>query len=224
MIARWPSHIPAGTVCDELVQNIDWVPTCFDLAGAKRPENYTLHGRSLAPLLATGKADAWRDHLYFEMGHARAVSTKDFSYIAVRYPQEVIAEIQRATPDRLPRLMTYMGRLGFAVRGAENPGFWDADQLYDLRRDPGETKNLAADPQYAAQLATMRELLTADIKAVGRPFGELLPGGNAAPPGQVDAQIARVKTLEVEGKTVRDPETDEAAPRKKMNRKKASRD
>lgn len=218
MLARWPERIPAGTVCEELVQNIDWAPTCFDIAGAKPPDGYRTDGRSLAPLFATGQATPWRDHLYFEMGYARAVATKDWSYVAIRYPRETVAAIQGASRDRLPRLMSYIGRLGIGVRGAERPGFWDADQLYDLGADPGEIQNLAADPKQADRLRQMRAMLAADVKSIGRPFGEFLPGGNAAPPGQVDIQIEEVKSLEVSGKTVVDPESDTPAPAKKAKR------
>ncbi|NJN05607.1 MAG: sulfatase-like hydrolase/transferase, partial [Rhodobacteraceae bacterium] len=118
MIAWWPGRIPGGLVCDELVQNIDWVPTAFDLAGVKAPAGYRVDGRSLAPLFATGTTGGWRDHLYCEMGFARAVVTRDWKYIAVRYPQEDIAAIQQATTERLPRLMSYIGRVGIGTRGA----------------------------------------------------------------------------------------------------------
>ena len=202
MIAWWPGRIPGGLVCDELVQNIDWAPTAFDLAGVTPPADGRVDGRSLAPLFDTGTTAGWRDCLYFEMGYARAVATKGWKYIAVRYPVEAIAAIQRATPDRLPRLMAYIGRMGIGTRGAERPGFWDADQLYNLLTDPDEQTNLASDPRYADQMHRLRELLTASIQSVGRPFGEFLPGGNAAPPGQVDAQIAQVKQLDVQGKRV----------------------
>jgi arylsulfatase A-like enzyme len=202
MIAWWPGRISGGLVCDELVQNIDWVPTAYALAGVTPPASCRVDGRSLVPLLDTGKASGWRDHLYFEMGYARAIETTDRKYIAVRYPREVIAAIQDATPDRLPRLMAYIGRIGIGVRGADRPGFWDADQLYDLQADPKEYSNLASDPRHADELNRLRDLLAADIKSVGRPFGEFLPGGNAVPPGQVDLQIEQVKALVIQGKNV----------------------
>ena len=220
MIARWPARIPAGQVCEELVQNIDWAPTAFDIAGARIPHDYVRHGRSLTPLFDGGRPAEWRDHLYFEMGHARSVLTKDWSYIAVRYPQDTVEAIQRASVDRLPRLMSYIGRLGIGVRGAERPGFWDGDQLYDLRSDPREINNLAADPTHEQQLVMLRQMLAADIKKVGRPFGEFLPGGNAAPGGQIDQQIKQVKELEVSGKTVTVPGQPKTAPPKKKRRSK----
>jgi arylsulfatase A-like enzyme len=201
-IARWPRRISPGLVCEELVQNIDWTPTFFEIAGAQVPAGYHLDGRSLVPLFANGTAKQWRDHLYFEMGVARAVATKDWKYIAVRYTKEQIEAIKRARPENLPRLMSYIGRLGIGVRGAERPGFFDADQLYDLRADPGEMNNLAAGEEHADQLNRMRYMLREDLERMGRPFGEFVPGGNAAPPGQIDEQIAMVKKVKIDGKNV----------------------
>jgi len=201
-IARWPRRIRPGLVCEELVQNIDWAPTFFEIAGAKVPAGYPLDGRSLAPLFSDGTAKEWRSHLYFEMGVARAVATKDWKYIAVRYTKEQIEAIKQARPEGLPRLMSYIGRLGIGVRGAERPGFFDADQLYDLRADPGEMNNLATGPEHADQLNRMRRMLREDIERMHRPFGEFVPGGNAAAPGQIDEQIAMVKKVKIDGKSV----------------------
>jgi len=216
-IARWPRRIRPGLVCDELVQNIDWTPTFFEIAGARVPTGYRLDGRSLVPLFDDGTARPWRDHLYFEMGVARAVATKDWKYIAVRYTKEQVEAIKRARPENLPRLMSYIGRLGIGVRGAERPGFFDADQLYDLRRDPDEMNNLAARPEHADQVNRMRYLLREDLKQMRRPFGEFVPGDNTAPPGLIDEQIAFVKRIKIEGKNVWVP--GEHSPRPPMRRK-----
>ena len=77
------------------------------------------------------------------------------------------------------------------------------------------------------RLKEMRELLQRDLEAMGRPFGEFIPGGNAAEPGQIDKQIEIVKQLGIKGKTVTVPEalkkdlgvTDEPTPDDKAKRK-----
>ena len=66
-----------------------------------------------------------------------------------------------------------------------------------------------------------------DLEVIGRPFGEFIPGGNAALPGQIDKQIEIVKQLEIKGKTVTVPEalkkdlgvTDEPTPDDKAKKK-----
>ena len=201
-IMRWPGAIKAGAECDELVQSIDLAPTFFDMAGATVPDKYVMDGRSLKPLFAGGKPEQWRDHLYFEVGYARAVCTKDWKYIAVRYPKERIDQIKKARPETLPKLMAYIGRMGIGTRGAQNPGFFDYDQLYNVKRDPKERRNLAGNPNYSKTLAEIKQVLRKDLESFGRPFGEFIPGGNAAPAGLIDEQVELVKNMKIVGKKV----------------------
>ena len=207
MIMRWPRGIGAGQVCEELVQNVDLVPTFFDLGKAAKPNSYQIDGQSLLPLFKNGKAKDWRNHLYLEMGTARATVTKDWSYIAVRYTKEQIAVIKKSTIQNLPKAMSYIGRLGIGVRGADRPGFFDEDQLYDLKKDPKEMKNLAYKKSQTNRIKEMRYLMEKDLESVGRPFGEFIPGENAAQPGQIDKQIGIVKQLIIKGKTVTVPKS-----------------
>ena len=207
MIMRWPKGIPAGKVCDELVQNIDLAPTFFELGQAEKPKSYRIDGKSLTPLFKNGTADDWRTHLYLEMGAARATVTEDWSYIAVRYTKEQIAAIKRAEPKNLPKAMSYIGRLGIGVRGADRPGFFDQDQLYHLKNDPKEMKNLAGNIAYDSRIKKLRQRMQEDLDAIGRPFGEFIPGGNATDPGQIDREIEVVKKLKIKGKTVTVPES-----------------
>ncbi len=205
MIMRWPNGIPAGQICDELVQNIDFVPTFFELGKVQAPDSYRIDGQSLTPLFKDGTADDWRTHLYLEIGAARATVTKDWSYIAVRHTREQIAAIRRTKPEDLPRAMSLIGRLGIGVRGADHPGFFDEDQLYHLKNDPKEMKNLANKKSQVARIKEMRDLLQQDLESIGRPFGEFIPGGNASAPGQIDEQIEIVKQLDIQGKKVTVP-------------------
>ena len=101
--------------------------------------------------------------------------------------------------------MSYIGRLGIGVRGADRPGFFDEDQLYDLKSDPKEMKNLAYKKAQAIRIRELRDLMQQDLEAIGRPFGEFIPSGNAAEPGQIDKQIEIVKQLDIRGKKVTVP-------------------
>jgi len=218
-IMRWPEGIRAGVECDQFVQNIDLAPTFFDLAGAKVPDEYIMDGRSLKPLFGRKRPRQWRDRLYFEVGSARAVCTKDWKYIAVRYPKERIEEIKKARPDVLPKLMAYIGRMGIGTRGAQNPGFFEYDQLYEVKQDPKERQNLAGNPEYRERLARMRGMLREDLESFGRPFGEFVPGGNAAPAGLIDEQIRLVQKMKIVGKKVILPDGNFLGERSQPDRK-----
>jgi len=202
LIMRWPRVIQSGARSAELVQHIDFVPTFFEIAGADVPAAYVTDGRSLLPLLKGQTPADWRDHLYFEIGCARAVATKEWKYIAVRYSADQIEAIKNSPPERLPKLMAYIGRTGIGTRGAVKPGFFDEDQLYNLNEDPEEMNNLARDPALKDRLEAMKAMLKADLETFNRPFGEFVPGGNAAPPGQIDEQIRLVKSMKIQGKTI----------------------
>lgn len=204
LLMRWPSVIPTGIKSQEMVQNIDMVPTFFDVAGAEVPAAYRMHGMSLRPLFKDGKAPEgkWRDFLYFEMGCARAVMTDQWKYIAMRYTQERLAAIEDAGPRALPRYLSPLGRMGIGVRGAKHPGFWSEDQLYNISQDAGEMKNLAAIAEYEPKLNEMKARLQNVLKTFDRPFGEFVEGGNAAPPGSVEEQLKTVRRIKIQGKKV----------------------
>ncbi|MFQ5808539.1 MAG: sulfatase, partial [Armatimonadota bacterium] len=202
-IIRWPGHVQAGAVCDELVQNIDFVPTFFDVAEAEAPRSYQRDGMSLAPLFAGDKVE-WRDHLYFEMGHARAVRTRDWKYIAVRYSAERIERIRGASLAQLPRTLGYIENLGLSSRGmTRNPNYLHYDQLYNLKNDPAEMTDLAGKPEHAERLKEMKERLLTSLRSFpDRPFGEFIPGRNAVGPGTIDDRIEDMKKVRVQGKEV----------------------
>ena len=77
------------------------------------------------------------------MGYGRAIVSDGWKYIAVRFPEDVLAEA--AKTGRRPTLPG-----AFNDRKARNPTAWpsfgEADQLFDLRADPLEQKNLEAIP------------------------------------------------------------------------------
>ncbi len=205
-IMRWPGGIKAGVECNELIQNIDYAPTFFDLAGATVPKEYIIDGKSVKPLFGGKKPKDWRDHLYFEMGAGRAVCTKEWKYISVRHTKEQIEKIKNSSLESLPANMAYITRSGIGVRASVNPNFFEPDQLYNLERDGLELKNLAGNPEYQEILDKLRGMLTRDLESFDRPFGEFVPGGNASPPGQIDKQVELVKQLKIQGKKVIVPE------------------
>jgi arylsulfatase A-like enzyme len=182
-IMRWPNGMPSGVQCDALVQNTDFVPTWFDVAGATVPEGYKVDGVSITPLFKNPKANV-REYIYAEMGASRAVRTKDWSYMALRFTMDQ-AEEMRERERFLEKTLT--GLSGGISRGRENPESMNYDQLYNIAANPEETKNLAANPEFAGQLDEMKQLLVQELRRFpGRPYGEFIPGGNAMAAGNCD--------------------------------------
>ena len=130
LIARWPTIIKEGRIEDELVSFADFLPTFATLAG--EPEaaaSWGSNGLSFAPLLASDKARLPERMLYWAFAHNLGDPNSN-----------VIGKVEQA------------GRIGKwkAIRVEQNAPV----QLFDLSRDPGETRDLAAvQPKVAADFA-----------------------------------------------------------------------
>jgi len=171
-----------GNQCDTVVSNVDFAPTILEMAGAEVTE-IDFDGVSFSKVLK-GQSDASKTSLYFELGYARAVIKDGFKYIALRYPEyannwtdaEREQELKRYNDGRRFRDMNIVNE-GDASKpfshlevvpgggAAENasygmkPGYFDPDQLYDLKNDPEELVNLAKNPLYRAKLLELQKEL-----------------------------------------------------------------
>ncbi len=102
-ILSWPGKVKAGMRISALVQNIDFLPTFLDVAGAEIPAD--LHGLSVVPLLDGEKKDlreAAYTHFYEDTRehHAAAyvaIRTKTFKFI--NYYERGFTEMYDLTKD-----------------------------------------------------------------------------------------------------------------------------
>jgi len=194
-IIRWPAVIQPGSVCSSLVQTTDLVPTFFDVTGTHIPKGYRIDGTSIKPVFSHPTAEV-HDHLYFELGYARAVRTRDWKYIAIRYGAERFSNIERAPLLKLPGAMAYQGGVKNAANHlARRPHYLESDQLYHLSDDPLEMQNLAQNPEFQQRLDELRGLLTSDLEAQQRPFGEFVPGEDSVPVAKIQPYLDRLKML-----------------------------
>ncbi len=189
----WKSGgFPCGPVCEAQVSNVDFAPTILEMAGASElPQD--MDGQPFIDAL-NGESVKSRESLYFELGYARAVIKGKYKYYAVRYPEyaldwtteERAAALEGYNKNREFRSMKIVNRdpekafshLEVIPGGgeAENetygklPGYFDADQLYDLEKDPDEQLNLANDPDFEVILQEMKTTLKTYISALPGKF------------------------------------------------------
>ncbi|MGC1273237.1 MAG: sulfatase-like hydrolase/transferase, partial [Planctomycetaceae bacterium] len=89
LFVRWTGTIAAGTTIEPIAHHADLLPTLCELCGISLPENVTLDGRSLAPLLEDSEA-AWPDRTLFTFKDTKPVpdgrqgAVRTPSYRAVR--------------------------------------------------------------------------------------------------------------------------------------------
>jgi arylsulfatase A-like enzyme len=62
LLIKFPNEIKKGSVCNKLVQNIDFAPYFLDVAGIKIPKD--INGQSFRSILSNSKSK-WRDALYY---------------------------------------------------------------------------------------------------------------------------------------------------------------
>lgn len=76
LLVRWPGHIKAGSVCDDLIDFSDLFPTLCELTGAPLPKA-EIHGRSFAPQLL-GKPGQPREWVHIQHEGNRQVRNSDY--------------------------------------------------------------------------------------------------------------------------------------------------
>ncbi len=165
---RWPGRIPAGSTCDALIQHIDFLPTMLAACGAPLPDGMAADGKDMLPWLTGEKVeDEDREDLFFEFGYVRAVATRKWKYIAVRYPPRLVEDMKSGKVDEA---CSYTGRSWQSATMQRYPHYFEPDQLYDLDSDPEEQNNLAYEPGHAGVLAEMKERLLGYLETFERPF------------------------------------------------------
>ncbi len=140
---------------DQLVELIDFTATAYEWAGID--PDYDHFGRSLTALIG-GADDEHRDAVFCEggrrVGEEQAMEKDSPSFYdpsglywpRVQLQGSEAGEHSKATMCR-SRDFKYVRRL------------YETDELYDLRRDPGELTNRVDDPAYAGILSELRERL-----------------------------------------------------------------
>ncbi len=122
LIVSYPPLVPPGTTTDAVAISYDFHPTLAAVAAADLPENQTIDGVSLLPVLRTPDASLPRQAIHFHFPHYHH-----------HRPASAIREGDW-------KLIDYLDNTGEA-------------ELFNLRTDLGETKNLAAEkPGRAADL------------------------------------------------------------------------
>jgi arylsulfatase A-like enzyme len=142
LLFRQPGAIPAGSRCERMVSQYDWLPTLLSHLGLakKMPKSPPSPGRDFAPILR-GNIVPWDDVVFYEFEDTRAIRTADWKYIR-RHP-----------------------------RGPH--------ELYDLKRDPGETENLVEDPAHAETRQQLKARLDEFFTRYADPRYDLWRGGRS---------------------------------------------
>ncbi len=192
---RWPSKVKAGTVVNDFVSLVDVAPTFYQAADLDVPSDVS--GRSLLSLLA-GKDKSDRSYVLHgkerhvpgqegkDMGGypTRAIRTHDFLYLhnfrpdrwpagTPNYQKAAIKGAWLSDCDNGPT-KTYM--VENSDKDAHHRGLYElafgkrpATELYDLKKDPDQLVNIAADSAYAETVKKLKAHLFAELEKTNDP-------------------------------------------------------
>jgi N-acetylglucosamine-6-sulfatase len=165
LVVRYPGITKPvnARIVEEITATIDFAPSILDICGAKPLDK--AHGKSWK-LLAQGDASGWRNSFYYEYNYEHQFpytpnvrALRTLDWKYIRYPHG------DGSPDR------HMA------------------ELYDLRSDPGENKNLVNDPAHAETVARLRAELNRLIALHGDGEADRMPMDQGIQSGLPDKDI-----------------------------------
>jgi N-sulfoglucosamine sulfohydrolase len=168
-IAAWPGVITPGSRTDAMVSWIDILPTLIEVAGGTAPK--AIDGLSFAPVLR-GAARAHRDRIFsthsgdgrMNVYPIRSVRTRDWKYVLNLHPEFQYTTHIDAAQDRdgvkYWRSWEAVARTNaFAGETVRRYHARPKEELYDVREDPFEQRNLAPAEAHSRRLKEFREEL-----------------------------------------------------------------
>ena len=177
-LAAWPGVIKPGTRTAAMVQWIDLWPTLIAAAGGTVPAG--IDGRSFLPVLR-GESTTHREVIFtthsgdgaMNVYPIRAIRTADWKLILNLHPEFAhtthIDKSPKATSGLaywkswFEKARTDPAAAAIVKRYHERPAL----ELYDLREDPSESRNLAVDSAQVERVRRMRAQLEAWMREQG---------------------------------------------------------
>lgn len=158
--------LQGGRVYNQLMSNVDFLPTLLDLLGIEIPEN--LQGFSFKEVLEGTATKSPRREIFAQRtSHAlrdntsRAIRTDRYKLIRYFEPGRVIEFPIDAVPQRVAE---------HTERPKRKSGQRPVVQLFNLKDDPQERNDLAALPEYARMVRDLSDRLWEWMEQVGDPI------------------------------------------------------
>ncbi|MDP3000844.1 MAG: sulfatase [Bryobacterales bacterium] len=138
-LVRYPGAIRPGSVNGDIALNIDFAPTFLDFAGSKAPAE--MQGRSFRANLEGRTPKNWRQSMYYRYWMHNSNDHHVPGHYGVR------------TKDW--KLIYYYGK-PLGMKGAQEPNTEPDWELFDMKNDPREMKNLYRDPAHAGTVKKLQ--------------------------------------------------------------------
>jgi arylsulfatase A-like enzyme len=129
LLIKWPGTVKPGSVNNDMVSNVDFAETFLEIAGIRVPDD--MQGRSMVPVLKGKTPSNWRKEHYYHYYEFPAVHSVKRHY--------------GISTDRY-KLIHFYNDI-------------DEWELFDLKKDPNEMKNVYNDPSYIEVKADLHKRL-----------------------------------------------------------------
>jgi len=157
-LVAWDGHVKPGSVINEPLHMVDWYPTFLKLAGASLEQKLPLDGKDILPVLTDGKPSPHEDILFNTTPRDGAIRMGDFKLVI--NGQDLVTETRDTeTGDRKK-----VNRAELAAQQRQNRKI----ELFNLRDDPYETKNLAE--QMPEKVRELRQRYVQYAQAAAEPL------------------------------------------------------
>ena len=142
-VVSWPAKIPQGKTRDQFVTATDWWPTLAEWTDAKIPTDHKLDGKSIAGVIANPHTQSPHERYYWQLGN------KNGQWVMREGDWKLYAKARENIRPHGVEEMTKEDKKLFLV---------------NLREDPGEKKNWAADyPIKVEKLSKLAAAYQADL-------------------------------------------------------------
>ena len=156
LVIRWPGNLKHNSTSNSLLTMVDILPTLVDIAGGK---TNTFDGKSFLPILKNQRNEI-NDFIF-------GVSTRQNVRYGKVFPSRMISDGKFKlilNYNSIDQYKKYLGENDFINKfielGAKAYPNKPYEELYDLKTDPHETKNLAKKPDYKE----LKQKLTNNLK------------------------------------------------------------
>lgn len=156
-MVRWPGRIQPG-ISEQPNSTLDFFPTLCELLGLPLPQDRSLDGVSLLPLLLHGRSLEREKPLYWQFEHPKDYHTTGKAY-------QRLMDGRREIKGPKPSVSIRQGN--YVLRGMQEKPYQvpDTFELYDVVQDPQENLNLVAqNPELFHNMKAALQCMHADVE------------------------------------------------------------
>ena len=140
LLVRWPGVVKPGTEVREMVSNIDTFASILGILKVPPPSDYKQEGKDFSPILR-GEKVAWRDAIFAQYDPHNGLK----------------ANMRTIRTERWHLVRQYMKN-------------GQPDELFDLKNDPEELRNLYDDAKHREVREQLQQRLTEWMRSVDDPL------------------------------------------------------